>query len=88
MDSRGKRLLLLFFVDNNIRDLAVQDKAQGVKRLERDGLSVLHSVQNVRGKALLIDELILRHVPAAQKLPLPCSLWAEVRSHAGWALFF
>lgn len=60
--------LFFFFVPQNVGDLAVEGGAEGVEGLCRHGLALLDPMDGVRGKAQLVDQMVLRDPLAVQGL--------------------
>lgn len=56
--SRLRFLFAVFNINQNIVYLAIQNFTESVQRFCADWFAVLHPMQNIRGKPLLIDKII------------------------------
>ena len=67
----GRRYLIrgLFMIFQDSGYGAVQNKAQFIKRLCRDGLSAFHAVNRIRRQPMTINEVIGGHILFVQRAP-------------------
>lgn len=60
-------LFVIRLITEDIAYVAVQNEAERVQRFGADVLAVLHAVQRVGGKPLLVNQLVFRHAFAEKR---------------------